>query len=128
MLDSGAASGRLAVVVRAMALAARRDVAAGEPDRASRDRGLARAEEYIFVERLEYLARGGRLSKAGAWFGDALGLAPVVSPLPDGARKVALLRKPEDRLTFACRQVERVFAGWEGRLPSRRVHRQPRPG
>ena len=60
------------------------------------------------------MARGGRLSKTGAWFGDALGLAPVVSPFPDGARKVALLRKPEDRLTFACRQVERVFAGGRG--------------
>jgi fatty acid-binding protein DegV len=72
---------------------------------------LGCAEEYIFVERLEYLARGGRLSKTGAWFGDALGLAPVVSPFPDGARKVALLRRPEDRLAFACQQARRVFAG-----------------
>jgi hypothetical protein len=125
VLDSGAASGRLAVVVRATALAARDHLPlpteAGEG--AAKPRGvevgslttfataaLLRAEEYIFVERLEYLARGGRLSKAGAWFGDALGLAPVVSPFPDGARRVALLRKPEDRLAFACQQVKRAFA------------------
>jgi hypothetical protein len=77
--------------------------------------GLLRAEEFIFLERLEYLARGGRLSKAGAWLGDALGLAPVVSPFPDGARKVALLRNPEDRIKFACRQVKRAFATGSGR-------------
>ena len=108
LLDSGAASGRLAVVVRATALAARGGVAVEELTQIA-TAALSRAEEYIFVERLEYLARGGRLSKTGAWLGDALGVAPVVSPFPDGARKVALLRKPEDRLAFACQQVRRAF-------------------
>jgi DegV family protein with EDD domain len=108
VLDSGAASGRLAVVVRATALAARGGASIEALTRLA-TAALARAEEYIFVERLEYLARGGRLSKTGAWFGDVLGLAPVVSPLPDGARKVALLRKPGDRLAFACQQARRVF-------------------
>jgi len=109
VLDSGTASGRLAVVVRATAHAARDGMSpAALFDFANS--ALTRAEEYIFVERLEYLARGGRLSKAGAWFGDALGMAPVVSPMPDGARKMALLRKPEDRLAFAVAQVARAFA------------------
>ncbi len=110
VLDSGAASGRLAVVVRRVAGAARAGAGLAELT-ALATSALARAEELIFVERLEYLARGGRLSRTGAWFGDALGLAPVVSPFPDGARKVALLRKPEDRIAFACRQIERAFAG-----------------
>jgi DegV family protein with EDD domain len=109
VLDSGAASGRLAVAVRATAIAARSGVDVGDLA-AFATAALSRAEEYIFPDRLEYLARGGRLSKAGAWFGDALGLAPVVSPFPDGARKVALLRKPEDRLSFAGQQVKRAFA------------------
>jgi hypothetical protein len=109
VLDSGAASGRLAVVVRAMALAARGGTGVAALTEFA-DEALRRAEEYIFVERLEYLARGGRLSKAGAWVGDALGLAPVVSPLPDGARKVALLRRPEDRMAFAVAQAARAFA------------------
>jgi DegV family protein with EDD domain len=104
VLDSGAAAGRLAVVVRATALVARGGASPGELV-AFATAALARAEEYIFVERLEYLARGGRLSKTRAWVGDVLGLAPVVSPFPDGARKVALLRKPGDRLTFACAKV-----------------------
>jgi hypothetical protein len=110
VLDSGAASGRLAVVVRAAALKARTGIDGGSLA-AFAQSALERAEEYIFVERLEYLARGGRLSKAGAWFGDALGLAPVVSPFADGARKVALLRKPEARLDFACERVKKGFAG-----------------
>jgi uncharacterized protein len=109
VLDSGAASGRLAVVARATAIAARSGASLGELT-AFASTALVRAEEYIFVERLEYLARGGRLSKAGAWFGDALGLVPVVSPLPDGARKVALLRKPGDRLAFACERAKAALA------------------
>jgi DegV family protein with EDD domain len=108
LVDSGVASGKLAVVVRAVAHAAKAGASLVELGSLARA-ALARAEEYIFVERLEYLARGGRLSKAGAWLGDALGIAPVVSPYSDGARKVALLRKPADRLSFACKQLVRVF-------------------
>jgi uncharacterized protein len=107
VLDSGAASGRLAVVVRATALAARANLPSLV---AFATAALGRAEEYIFPERLEYLARGGRLSKTSAWFGDVFGLAPVVSPMADGARKVAMLRKPEDRVAFACQQVKRAFS------------------
>jgi len=114
VLDSGAASGRLAVVVRATAIAARSGASLAELTSLA-GAALKRAEEYIFVERLEYLARSGRLSKAGAWFGDALGLAPVVSPLPDGARKVALLRKPSDRISFACERARSAFAKRPGR-------------
>lgn len=109
VLDSGAASGRLAVVVRATALAAHEGRSLDELVGFAKS-ALARAEEYIFVERLEYLARGGRLSKAGAWFGDALHLAPVISPFPDGARKVALLRKPEDKVVYACQRAKQALA------------------
>jgi uncharacterized protein len=113
VVDSGAASGRLAVVVRATALAARQGAAVEALAGFARS-ALARAEEYIFLERLEYLARGGRLSKAGAWFGDALHLAPVVSPFPDGARKVALLRKPEDKIAYACDRARQALASSGG--------------
>jgi uncharacterized protein len=114
VIDSGAASGRLAVVVRATALAAQEGRSLEALVALARS-ALERAEEYIFLERLEYLARSGRLSKAGAWFGDALHLAPVVSPFPDGARKVALLRKPEDRVAYACERAKQVFAASEGK-------------
>ena len=109
VLDSGAASGRLAVVVRQTALAARGGTALHALATFATS-ALLRAEEYIFPERLEYLARGGRLSKTSAWFGDAIGLSPVVSPQPDGAHKVAMLRKPRDRVAFACERVARAFS------------------
>jgi DegV family protein with EDD domain len=117
VIDSGAASGRLAVVARAAVLAAQDGRSLDDLAAFARS-ALERAEEYIFLEKLEYLARGGRLSKAGAWFGDALHLAPVVSPFPDGARKVALLRKPEDRIAYACERARQAFAtsGGKGHL------------
>jgi len=114
VVDSGAASGRLAVAVRATALAAHQGRSL-EDLTAFAKAALERAEEYIFLERLEYLARGGRLSKAGAWFGDALHLAPVVSPFPDGARKVALLRKLEDKVAYACERAKQSFARSDGK-------------
>jgi uncharacterized protein len=109
VLDSGTASGRLAVAVRQTALAARGGTGLGALITFA-TAAVQRAEEYIFPERLEYLARGGRLSKTSAWFGDVLGLAPVVSPMPDGARKVAMLRKAESRVDFACERAATAFA------------------
>ncbi len=114
VIDSGAASGRLAVVARATALAAQDGMSAAALQ-AFATAALARAEEYILLERLEYLARGGRLSKAGAWFGDALHLAPVVSPMPDGARKVALLRKQEDKVAYACERARQALSASAGK-------------
>jgi DegV family protein with EDD domain len=114
VLDTGTASGKLAVVVRASARVASTGKTLPEVLAFATD-ALARAEEYIFPERLEYLARGGRLSKTGAWFGDALHLGPVVSPMPDGARKVAMLRKLDDKLAFACARVAQGFEATRGR-------------
>lgn len=111
VVDSGAASGRLAVVVHALARAARSGARA-DALAALATAALPRAEEYIFVERLEYLARGGRLSKTGARIGDVLGLAPVVSPLPDGVRRLALLRTSKDRLAFASQRVAQAAPGY----------------
>jgi len=109
VVDSGAASGRLAVVVWATARRARSGEARSAVEAFARG-ALARAKEYIFPEKLEYLARGGRMSNAGAFFADLLHVAPVISPLPDGARKVAMVRKPEDRLGFACDRLDKALA------------------
>ncbi len=116
LLDSGAASGRLAVVAAPPrsppALASRR---LGWPTSPAPPWAAPRSN---LLERLEYLARGGRMSKTGAFFGDALHLARVVSPMPDGARRVALLRKPEDKIAFACERAARALgaAGARGYL------------
>jgi len=114
VIDSGAASGRLAVVARAAALAAR-DGRKVDGLTGFVQAALARAEEYIFPDRLEYLARGGRLSKLSAWSGDVLHLSPVVSPMPEGARKVGLLRKKDDKVAYACDRAARAFSPAQGK-------------
>ena len=41
------------------------------------------------IDDLKYLARGGRISKAAGFAGNLLGMRPVISPMPEGARKLA---------------------------------------
>ncbi|MFH2005822.1 MAG: DegV family protein [bacterium] len=103
-LDSGAASGKLGVIALATAEYARR-----APDAAAviafAERAFDCADELIFLERLKYLAAGGRLSKTAAFFGDALRMKPIVTPARDGARKVGVVRNQRDQLAFARRRL-----------------------
>ncbi|HVO66065.1 MAG TPA: DegV family protein [Syntrophales bacterium] len=106
VIDTGAASGRLGVLTLAVANYA---VEAGHYGQviAFARKAAARCEEYVFLDRLEYLAAGGRLSKAGAFFGDMLHMKPVVSPMPEGARKMGVVRNREEQLRFAIEAMGR---------------------
>ena len=66
------------------------------------------AEEYVFLDRLRYLAAGGRLSRSGAFFGDMLHMKPVISPQAEGARKVGVVRDRAGQVRFA---LEKLRAG-----------------
>ncbi|MBI4633655.1 MAG: DegV family EDD domain-containing protein [Deltaproteobacteria bacterium] len=100
VLDTGAASGRLGVLARAVAACASEADEAGRVIAYARQ-ALTRCEEYVFLDRLEYLAAGGRLSKTGAFFGDMLHMKPIVSPMAEGVRKVGIARNRKDQLRFA---------------------------
>jgi DegV family protein with EDD domain len=104
VIDTTAASGRLAVIVRSVASFAQssRDVAAVIAF--ARDI-LSRCEEYIFLDRLKYLASGGRLSRKGAFMGDMLHLKPVISPTAQGARKVAAVHSREGQIQYALNRL-----------------------
>ena len=106
VIDTGAASGRLAVLVLAVSDFAEKASGADEVI-AFAQNALERAEEYIFLDRLEYLAKGGRLSKTGAFFGDLLHMKPVVTPLADGATKAGLCRNRRDQETFALKALSK---------------------
>jgi hypothetical protein len=67
---------------------------------------IPKVQEYIFLDRLEFLAAGGRMSKTGAFFGDVLRLKPIVSPYPDGARKIAVVRSTKEQVKFAFRRLD----------------------
>jgi hypothetical protein len=100
VIDTGAASGRLGVI----ALAAARYLAETnnmEKTFAFAQKAVQMCEEYVFLDKLQYLAAGGRLSKTSAFFGDMLKMKPVISPQPEGAKKVGVVRNQEEQLKMA---------------------------
>ncbi|MCF8036532.1 MAG: DegV family protein, partial [Desulfobacteraceae bacterium] len=63
--------------------------------------------EYIFLDELKYLAAGGRMSKTGACFGDMMHVKPVITPTPQGAEKVGIVRNTRAQLNFAVERLGR---------------------
>jgi DegV family protein with EDD domain len=97
IIDTGAASGRLGLLAIATAMHANKT---DDPDqvKAFAENAVNQCQEYLFVDCLKYLARGGRMSKTGAFFGDMLHMKPVVSPTAEGAKKVAMVRNQSDQV------------------------------
>lgn len=100
VIDTGAASGRLGVIALAAAryLAQTNDM---EKTCAFAQKAMGECEEYVFLDKLQYLAAGGRLSKTSAFFGDMLKMKPVISPQPEGAKKMGVVRNQADQLKMA---------------------------
>ena len=107
VMDTGAASGRLACM--AMATAEFADRAKSPADVVRFAAEIAdRVEEYIFPEKLRYLARSGRLSRTGAFFGDMVGFMPVVSPTAEGAKTVGVAANAKSRLAFSIDKLKKA--------------------
>jgi DegV family protein with EDD domain len=104
VIDSGAASGRLGLPALATARFARETRDAGEVIRFAR-KAVEHCQEYVFLDTLRYLAAGGRLSRTGAFFGDMLHMKPVITPLAEGVRKVAVVRNRAEQLRFAVEKL-----------------------
>ncbi|OGP90930.1 MAG: hypothetical protein A2031_01000 [Deltaproteobacteria bacterium RBG_19FT_COMBO_43_11] len=100
VIDTGAASGRLGTIAVATVryLAKTNNM---EKTFAFAQKAVQACEEYVFLDKLQYLAAGGRLSKTSAFFGDMLKMKPVISPQPEGAKKVGVVRNQEDQLKMA---------------------------
>jgi DegV family protein with EDD domain len=100
VIDTGAASGRLGIIALAAAryLAETNDM---EKTFAFAQKAVQICEEYVFLDKLQYLVAGGRLSKTSAFFGDMLKMKPVISPQPEGAKKVGVVRNQEEQLKMA---------------------------
>jgi len=105
VIDTGAASGRLGLIAIATArYALETNDAAAVADFARR--AVARCEECIFLDRLHYLAAGGRLSKTSAFFGDMLRMKPIVTPLPEGVKKLGLARNSSEQIDFMVERLQ----------------------
>lgn len=104
IMDTGAASGRLGIIALATAryLAETKDM---KKTVVFARKAVHECEEYVFLDKLQYLAAGGRLSKTSAFFGDKLNMKPVISPLPEGAKKVGMVRNQEDQVRFALTKL-----------------------
>jgi len=108
VIDTGFASGRLGLAVLATARYALKAVRA-EAVTAYAQRALHACREYIFLDKLQYLAAGGRISKTSSFFGDLLHMKPVISPTPQGAQKVAVLRNQQEQIHFLLKKIEEIL-------------------
>jgi hypothetical protein len=106
VIDTGFASGRLGLAARAVAEFA---LETDDPDAVIlyAQRVIEQCEEYIFLDKLQYLAAGGRISKTGAFFGDMLHVKPIVSPTPRGVVKAGTAGNAADQIAFALGRLER---------------------
>ena len=108
IIDSGAASGRLGIIAISTARYAQ-NCDNYEDVVSHAEWAMENSEEYIFLQKLNYLAAGGRLSKTSAFFGDMLKMKPVVSPRPEGAEKVGVVRTIEEQILFAKEKNDRIY-------------------
>lgn len=104
VLDTGAASGRLGLIALLTARCADQGGSWTEVVEYAR-KLTADCGEYVFIDELKYLVAGGRVSKAGGFFGDLLNLKPVISPTSAGVRKVGVVRSRKGQLDFALEKL-----------------------
>ena len=115
VVDTGLASGRLGIAVRATARVAQAVADAEAVIRFAREAARA-SEEYIFLDRLQYLAAGGRLSKTRGFIGDLLNVKPIITPTPEGAVKVGRARTRREQVEFALARLEQGMGRAAGGL------------
>jgi DegV family protein with EDD domain len=108
VIDTGAASGRLGAIVIATA---RYSAQTGDPEAVINfaQRAVEKCEEYVFLDKLKYLAAGGRLAKSSAFFGDVFHVKPIISPTAEGAKKVGAVKNRNGQFKYAFDKLEEAF-------------------
>lgn len=110
VLDSGAASGRLALIAARLADHARQSPQATTEALSKAARTLiADCQELVFLDKLKYLVAGGRVSKARGFLADGLGLKPVIRPTAEGAQKVGVVKNRAGQLQFALTRMQQAL-------------------
>lgn len=114
VLDSGAASGRLAAIAIAVARRAR-SCSSAEEVLAIAQSMLDRCQEWVFINELKYLVAGGRVSRASGFFGDLLTMKPVITPTSSGVKKLGVVRSRQAQVQFAMDHLRQQWP--EDRAP-----------
>ncbi len=108
VIDTGAASGRLALITL---LTAREIENHRDPESIIEfaRNTIDECDEYVFIDELKYLVAGGRVSKAGGFFGDLLHMKPVISPTSKGVQRAGVVRSRKGQLNFAMEKLDEKF-------------------
>ena len=107
IVDTGAASGRLGIIGLLTARYARRAAESGQI-LAAVQQLMQTCGELVFLDELKYLARSGRISRAGGFFGDLLNVKPIISPEAAGVRKCGVVRNRAGQLAFLRQRLQRL--------------------
>ncbi|NOZ84661.1 MAG: DegV family EDD domain-containing protein [Deltaproteobacteria bacterium] len=114
IIDSLAASGQLALLAYVCAREAEKVRHPAKLLAFARTQ-VQRCKEYISLDTLKYLARGGRMSKIGAFLGNAAGIKPVIEHKKDGAGKAGVVRSRQAALDFILARFMQHFSSAYGR-------------
>ena len=108
VIDTGAASGRLALIAL---LTARQTKRSDNPDEIIEfaRKTITDCEEFVFIDELKYLVAGGRVSRTSGFFGNLLSMKPVISPTSEGVRKVGVVHSRKGQLAFAIKKLDKRF-------------------
>jgi uncharacterized protein len=109
VMDTKAASGRLGLIAMA---SARYSARSGDPDAviAFAEKAIDACEEYVFIDKLKYLAAGGRIAKSRAFLGDTFHVKPIITPTGEGAEKVGAVKDRDGQLKFAMEKLDASLA------------------
>ncbi len=107
IVDTGAASGRLGIIGLMTARYASREAESGQI-LAAVQQLMRTCGELVFLDELKYLARSGRISRAGGFFGDLLNVKPIISPEAAGVHKCGVVRNQAGQLTFLRQRLQRL--------------------
>ena len=109
VIDTGLASGRLGLATRAVG---ELSLAIADPEEVIffAKKAISHVHEYLFLDKLQFLAAGGRMSKTGAFFGDILRVKPIVSPFPDGVKKMGVARSAKDQVKFLFARLDEALS------------------
>jgi len=108
VLDTGAASGRLALIALLTARHSKFANSSEEVIEFAR-KSITECKEYVFIDQLKYLAAGGRITRTKGFFGSLLNIKPVISPTGNEVRKSAVVHSRNGQLEFALKKINNSF-------------------
>ena len=64
----------------------------------------------LFLDKLKYLAAGGRIARSRAFLGDTFHVKPIIAPTGESAKKVGAVKDRDEQLKFAMGKLEAALA------------------